>query len=293
MDLLQLKYFQMVAQMEHMTKAADRLAIAQPSLSKTIARLEEELGAPLFDRQGRHIRLNQFGKAFLRRVETIFNELEQGRREVADMAGLERGVVTLAASSLNLLPELLSSFLTKQPNVSFRLSQASTLKMQHLLESGEIDLCISSVPIDRPGIQWVPLITEEIFLAVPPGHRLAGRSSIRLSEVADDPFISLREGYGLRDTTDHFCRQAGFTPNIAYEVDEPAAIGRFVQVGIGVAFMPALAWIVGSEPVVQLHIEEPVCQRTMGLAWLKKRYLSTAADRFRQSAIEYFANLSG
>src|SRR5438309_3725141 len=107
MDLLQLKYFQTVARLEHMTQAARQLEIAQPSLSQTIARLEEELGVPLFDRQGRQIRLNQFGRTFLRRVERIFAELEDGRRELADLAGLEQGRVSLSMFSTPLLPDLL------------------------------------------------------------------------------------------------------------------------------------------------------------------------------------------
>jgi len=87
MDLLQLRYFRVVARLEHMTKAPRSFFIAQPSLSQTIGRLEKEIGVPLFDRHGRVIRLNQFGKAFLEHVETLFRELEEGQRKVQDMAG--------------------------------------------------------------------------------------------------------------------------------------------------------------------------------------------------------------
>jgi len=186
MDLLQLKYFQVVAQLEHMTRAAEKLYIAQPSLSQSIAKLEDELGVPLFDRQGRRIHLNQFGRVFLKRVEHIFLELEEGKREVADMAGLERGSIALAVASTQPLPELLSGFLARYPRVRFRLFQQHSLTtVVQQLERGEIDLCISSPPIEQPGITWVPLLTEEIFLLVPAEHRLAGRGSIRFgSELA-------------------------------------------------------------------------------------------------------------
>src|SRR5256886_1659607 len=96
MDLLQLHYFRTVARLEHMTRAAEELLIAQPALSQTIARLEDDLGVPLFDRLGRRIRLNLFGRAFLGRVERIFAELDQGQRELADLAGGEQGQVDLA-----------------------------------------------------------------------------------------------------------------------------------------------------------------------------------------------------
>ncbi|GHO57601.1 hypothetical protein KSB_60760 [Ktedonobacter robiniae] len=110
MDLLQLRYFRVVARREHMTKAAEELCIAQPSLSKTIRRLEKEIGVPLFDRQERSLQLNQFGKAFLEHIEAMFSELEEGQRKVQDMAGLEQGVVSLIAASLPWIPDLLYCF---------------------------------------------------------------------------------------------------------------------------------------------------------------------------------------
>src|SRR5215813_15375912 len=96
MDLLQLHYFQTVARLEHVTRAAEELRVAQPALSKTIARLETELGVPLFDRRGRRVALNTCGRAFLRHVERLFMALEDGRQELADLASLTRGTVTVA-----------------------------------------------------------------------------------------------------------------------------------------------------------------------------------------------------
>lgn len=293
MDLLQLKYFQIVARHEHMTRAAQELGIAQPSLSQAIARLEEDLGVPLFDRQGRHIQLNQFGKAYLQHVERAFAELDEGRKEVTDLAGLEQGSISLALASTQFLPELLSVFLTHHPRARFRLfQQHSLITVIQQLEHGEIDLCISSPPIEQPGIAWVPLMTEEIFLLVPHGHRLADRGTIHLSEAADEPFISLKPGHGLRDLTDDFCRRAGFTPNVAFEGDESATVRGLVTAGLGVTFATALALKGLSErAMVSLRIDEPVCQRTIGLAWLEERYLSIAARHFKKFVIEYFTHL--
>src|SRR5262252_3894795 len=107
MDLLQLHYFRTVARLEHVTRAAEELRVAQPALSKTMARLEGELGVPLFERRGRRIALNTGGRAFLRHVDRIFMALEDGRQELADLAGLARGTVTIAATTLHLLADLL------------------------------------------------------------------------------------------------------------------------------------------------------------------------------------------
>lgn len=289
MELLQLKYFQTVARTEHMTKAAQELRIAQPALSVTIARLEEELGVPLFDRIGRQIRLNTFGQAFLRKVDAALGALEDGRREIADLAGLERGSVLLATTTLNRVSELLAPFLSEHPHVSFRITQATTDEMKaELLEKGEIDFCLASSPMDRPGVCNLPLLTEEIVLAVPSTHRLADRHRIHLSEVANDPFICLKPGYSFREITDDFCRQAGFKPNIVCEGDEPAAISSLVRAGLGVAFLPSAAKI-ELPPLTLLRIEEPVCQWTPHLVWHEKHYLSHAALAFREFVVQYYA----
>jgi DNA-binding transcriptional LysR family regulator len=293
MELLQLQYFQTVARLQHMTKAAEELNIGQPSLSKTIARLEEDLGVPLFDRQGRQIRLNQFGKVFLHRVERALMELETGKRELINLSGLDRGVISLAVSITSVLPNLLGSFLTQYPNVRFQQFLGSTVSMKHQLEQGEVDFCISSTPIQSPDIEWEPLFTEEIFLIVSTEHPLASRDEIHLKEVAHEPFISMNPRYGFRDLTDEFCRQAGFTPHIAFEGDEQTVLRELVKEGLGVAFTPALTLgSASSGKIKRLRIVEPTCQRTIGLARVKNRYLSKAAQLFHSFTIEYFSKLT-
>ncbi len=289
MELLQLHYFRTVAKLEHMTRAAQELHIAQPALSKTISRLEADVGVPLFDREGRQIRLNSFGKAFLHKVETALNALEEGRREVADMAGIEHGSVGLAMSTLNRLTDPLSAFLAVYPNVNFRITQASMEEMARLLEAGEVDFCFTAMPIDRPDINAADVLHEEVFLAVPPGHRLADRGSVALSEVADEPFIGYKEGFIFQKMNDVFCREAGISPNFVCRVDEPAAIASLVRTGLGVAFAGGCNMGASSTPLTLLHIERPVCRRTFQLAWHEKRYLSRAARHFRDFVVDYFA----
>ena len=294
MDLLQLHYFRTVARLDHVTRAAEELRVAQPALSKTIARLEAELGVSLFDRRGRRVVLNACGRAFLRHVERAFIEIEEGRQELADLEGRAHGTVIIAATTLRLLPDLLGAFRNRHPGVTFRLFQASTAEMQERLVDGEVDLCLASAPIAGPAICSVALFTEEILLAVPPQHRLAGRGRIRLGEVAAEPFISAKPGYWSRDLTDDACRQAGFIPDTICEGDEPGAIRSLVAAGLGVAFLPMSARQAGAGPeVAWLHITEPACQRTVSLVWRENRYLSAAVRQFRQFAEEYFVPVPG
>jgi DNA-binding transcriptional LysR family regulator len=291
-ELQQLKYFQTVARLEHMTRAAEELHISQPSLSITIARLEEDLGVPLFDRHRRQIQLNSFGKLFLQHVNRIFAEIEAGKREAKELAGLEGGLVTLASANLTLLPHLLSRFLASHPSTQFRLVQSSTAEMQRQLEQGDVDFCISSPLLQGKDIESTMLLEEDIVLIVPAGHRLAGQASICLSEAKDEPFISLKIGYGLRDYTDHLCRLEGFVPKTACEVDEPLLVNTLVKSGVGVAFLPYSAWRgLANSAVVAVRIDKPLCRRAIGLAWSNGRYKSAAADRFQQFVVEYFRNL--
>lgn len=292
MDLLQLRYFRTVARHEHMTQAARVLFISQSSLSKTITHLEHELGVPLFDRQGRHIRLNHYGKAFLQRVEQVFAALDDGQRELADLAGGGQGQVTLASMSVYLLPDLLHTFLADHTGISIRLFNNPREATLTQLERGEVDLALSSPPIERPGIEQVLLMREEILLAVPLGHGLAKREAIRLSEVTHEPFLALKPGYRLRHLTDTFCHQAGFTPRIVFEGNDPVALLQLVKAGLGVACLPALVWkSIPEIAVARVPIEEPRCQREVLLLWSKEHYLSVAARTFRDFLISYFAQL--
>ena len=124
MDLLQLRYFQAVARHQHVSRAAAELHVAQPALSRAIARLETELGVPLFDRRGRRIRLNRFGAMFLARAGRALGELDQGQHELRDAAGLAQGTVAVAAETLRTLSGLVAGFLAGHPGVSFRLYQS-------------------------------------------------------------------------------------------------------------------------------------------------------------------------
>ncbi|WP_189006845.1 LysR substrate-binding domain-containing protein [Paenibacillus marchantiophytorum] len=292
MDLLQLKYFQTVARREHITQAARELNIAQPSLSQTIARLEEDLGVSLFYRHGRNIRLNESGKAFLEHVDRVFMELEKGKEEARKLAGKHQEVLSIAAIHLPFLPQVIANFVTKQPGVHFRFHQGCYPSMKKLLEAREIDLCISAPPIDLPSVSSTVLLTEEIRLLVPKGHRLAGRGQVKLAELANEPFISLKAGFGLRESTDEFCQRAGFAPNIVFEVEEPRLMQTLVRSGVGIAFIPELFGLNEIDPETEsLTIMDPECTRTLALSWLNRTEQSPAFERFRLFIINYFHHL--
>ena len=290
MELVQLSQFRVIARLEHMTRAAEELNVTQPSLSRTLARLEHELGVPLFDRRGRGLRLTEYGAVFLRHVDRVFQELEDATTELRDMGGMERGQVTLSAGALHWLPPVLEPFLAAHPEVRFRLSRQSLPELIRQIEDGEVDFCfLPDVPL-RAGIAWRHLRTAPIALMVPTSHRLAGRSGVSLTELAGEEVILGRPGDILRETMEDYFRQAGFRPQIASEVDEPAAVSDFVAAGLGVAFIPGLLELTPPHDfTARVTVTDPPCRLTLGLAWSRERYLSLAAQAFRDHVISHFA----
>ncbi|WP_150271456.1 LysR family transcriptional regulator [Paenibacillus tepidiphilus] len=290
MELLQLQYFLAVARLEHMTEAAKSLHVTQSSLSKTIQRLEEDLGVPLFDRTGRKLRLNTYGASFLHRAERALFELEQGRQELTDLSGRDQRTLELAVNTASSLPGILKEFRKQMPEVQFHVQMLAAQEMIACLQRGEVDYCISSPPLSGDDIASQIVFIDRILIAVPAGHPLAERESVALSELRNESFVGVKQGYGTRDLADSICETAGFRPKYVYEGDEPARITALVEAGIGIAFIPGTA-IYSRQAVTCLRVEHEGLTREIALLWNKNRYLSQAALQFRKIAAEYYRSI--
>lgn len=285
MDLLQLRYFRAVARHEHISRAAEELRIAQPSLSRTIARLEAELGCPLFHRRGRRIRLNEYGTVFLRHVDRALSELDDGRRALLDAREGGLGGVAVASETLLTITRLLGAFRAAYPRADVRLFQSDADEMARRLRAGEVDFCVASQPLAGGGLASVELLREEVLLAVPLGHRLDGRESVTVRELADEPFVTTRRGHWQRTLLDRLFTAEGLTPRLSCEGDEPGSIQDLISAGLGIGLIPAVSRLTGTDvhvPVAWVSVAAPGCHRTLSLVWHEDRYLSAAAVRFRE-----------
>ncbi|MGW6919533.1 LysR family transcriptional regulator [Kitasatospora sp. NPDC054939] len=263
-----LAQFAAVARLEHVTRAAALLAVPQPTLSRAVARLEGELGVDLLARQGRTVRLTRAGRLLLASVERALAELERGaeaaRAEVDPAAGrVAFGFLHTMGSDA--VPALLRGFRTVYPQVRFQLVQDYVGAMLERLRAGELDLCLVSPLPDDPALVTRPLDEQRLYLVVPADHRLAGRRRIRLAEVAEEPFVAVERGYGLRAITDGFCAEAGFEPRIAFEGEDTETLRGLVAAGLGVALLPPV--LVARPGVVELEVTAPRTRRAIGLAW--------------------------
>ncbi|AME06810.1 LysR family transcriptional regulator [Bacillus siamensis] len=290
MEWEQLEYFQTLAQTEHVTKAAKLLSISQPALSRSISRLENHLGVPLFDRQGRSITLNKYGAMFLKRVQTMMKEYTDGREEIQALLQPDQGEVSLGflhTLGTAIVPDVIKTFRKKHPGIGITLRQNHSYWLLDQLKEGKLDLCLLASTKPEKSIRWVQLWSEELFLYVPKGHRLAHRETVTLDELAEEPFILLKEGYALRMTADQLFEQADIHPKIMFESEEAATAAGFTASGLGVSILPDLKGLDQSN-LSKIRISWPKCQRVIGIAWIEGRFLSPVAETFKQHVIEHF-----
>ncbi|MGX4734579.1 LysR family transcriptional regulator [Kitasatospora griseola] len=277
MDLHALTQFLVVARLEHLSRAAEELRVAQPSLSRTIARLEDELGTPLFDRGGR-LRLNEAGRLFRGYAERCLGELEAGRRAVAEAAGNGFGSVRLASETFLTFTAPLAAYKRAHPAAEIELRQLPADLMARQLRAHEVDLCVASQPIRTEGLRSAQLLDEPVQLAVARDHPLADRDCVDLADLAPLPFITARPGHWNRRLLDHLFTTLGHPPRIICESDELAAIADLIGSGLGVGLIPAVGRRTAARlPLAVLPVNAAACRRTLTLHWSESARLSPAA----------------
>jgi DNA-binding transcriptional LysR family regulator len=293
MEWQQFEYFQTLARMQHVTHAAEALSISQSALSRSIARFEDEIGVPLFERQGRSIRLNKYGHIFLKRVDSMMKEYYEGKQEIQDLLDPEQGEVSLGflhTLSTSQIPDLLASFRASYPNINFRLGQGPSHNLIDQLQLGEFDLCLIAPMEIKSRIVWRQLWNEELFVIVPKDHKYANCKNITLEKIADEPFIHLKEGFSLRITIEQLFKEAGISPKVTFEGEEADTVAGLVAAGLGISILPNLKGTDQSK-IAQIPIKSPQCQRTIGIAWVEGRYLSPATQKFKQFVLDHSSEL--
>lgn len=238
MELLQLRYFLVAAQYQHMTKAAEHLQIAQPALSQAIHRLEIELGVSLFDRKSRSIELNESGKLLQKRLipllsalDRIPEELKEGQHQAAHTIHLK----ILAASSL--LTNRIIAYRAMRPDVNFQLYQSDT--------QSDYDVCVSAVRADTSDPEtggYMVMLEEDLYLAVPAHSPYGAKRSIRLADTRDTGYICLAGSRPIRQICNSYFEKADFTPKIIFESDSTESVRNLIAAGLGIGFWPQYSW---------------------------------------------------
>jgi LysR family transcriptional regulator, transcription activator of glutamate synthase operon len=288
-----LRTFLEVARVEHLGRAAEALQADPSTVSRKIARLEQEVGVPLFERIGRSIRLTQAGKRFVGRAERLLSDLREAVADAEGAVSAESGVVRIGflhTVGARWLPERLATFLKAHPGVRFTLEEGTTAEVASGVLAGDFDLGIlGPPPLNAPDLETVPLFRERVAVVVPLTHRLAGRTSAALADLPNEPLILPRSRSGLRKVIDDAFASQGLTTTVAYEGDDFSIVQGLVEAGLGITLMP-MPLPSPSARVTVIPLRDPPIARTMALVWDRRRTLPPAAHLFSRELVNEVAD---
>ncbi|GAA1589548.1 LysR family transcriptional regulator [Kribbella hippodromi] len=284
MHVEDLRWFVVLADTEHLTAAAAALGTSQPNLTRSLQRVERAFGVALFEREPRGVRLNPYGRLVLEAARTGTAAVDTAKRRIDALLDPDSGTVRLAflhSVATSLMPDLLKEFRAAAPQVEFELRQEPAHDIVQDLESGEAEIAILAPRADPALYGWHLLERQRLCLHVPPGHALASRHRVELEAARDEAFVGLQPGFGFRRVTDRLCREAGFSPQLAFEATDLATIDSLVGAGLGVAILPAGSVRGNDSGAVSVPLAGVQARREIGLSWRLSTPLTPAAERFR------------
>jgi DNA-binding transcriptional LysR family regulator len=280
-QLHQLAYVLAVAEEENFTRAAARLHLAQPSLSRQIRLLERELGVQLFNRgpgQGL-VTLTADGEALLPFIRRVQADVEVTGAEARALTGMARGRLSIGATPsliTRVLAPALVEFHTSHPGIELLVVEAGSHQLVPQLASGEVDLALVVEPVADPLVATTPLFDDPLVLAVAPDHPLASRRRVRVADLEGVSLVMFREGYDLRAVTLDACREAGVEPHLVSQGGEMDGVLAFVAAGLGAAVVPAIA-MPSDGSLTAVPFTHPGLSRTVALAHRNDRPLPRPA----------------
>jgi len=298
MELRQLRYLVALADEQHFTRAAAREHIAQPALSQQIRRLEQEVGLALVERTTRRVTVTEAGRALVARARRILSEVDAATAEMQAFTGVRTGHVmvgtmhTMGPVDVSLA---LAVFHQRHPGVELTVREESSEELAEMLRDDVLDLAFLSVTdrMESHGLGLHQLVSEELVVVLPRDHPLAGHEEVRMAELAEEQFISYREGARLRELLVFAGRTAGFEPEVQLESNESERIRRLVARHMGVAILPRSdAERPGAEVTVATLIE-PSLTRDITLACRAGRRLAPAAAEFLELSKQLFGGADG
>ncbi|MCA9017323.1 MAG: LysR family transcriptional regulator, partial [Planctomycetaceae bacterium] len=242
MEVDQLRYFLRVAERGNFTRAAEELMISQPALSRSIQKLEDELGQPVFERKTRSIALTDAGVLLQSRAQQILTLIEDTKAEISDdgrTGQIRVGAIPTIAPYF--LPDFLRQFSAEFPEATLIVQEETTDKLLHRCTQGEIDLAILALPVPARYLEVEELFQEELLLVLPPEHPLVEKSQIRLADIKPYPFVLLDEAHCLSDNIVSFCRQRSYHPVAVEHTSQLAMVQELVSLSHGISMVPQMA----------------------------------------------------
>ncbi|MBB3931098.1 DNA-binding transcriptional LysR family regulator [Kaistia hirudinis] len=281
MEFRPLRAFVEVVRQGGFSQAAKTLFATQPTVSKAVKQLEEEIGLPLLDRIGHRATLTAAGEVVYRRGVKLLAERDDLLAELAEIRGLKRGVLRLGlppVGSSVLFAPLFALYARRYPGIEVRLVEHGSDQLEESLRAGDIDFAGMLVPTAEE-FDYAVMRHEPLVALLPAAHPLAGRESISLAALRDTPFISFEAGFSLHRIILEASRRAGFEPDIVARTSQIDFMVELVGAGLGAAFLPRIVAEQRRNPALRLvPLDEPGTEWIMTMAWRRGAYLSAAAQ---------------
>lgn len=285
MELLQLRYFRDAAELENFSKVAEKNYVPQPSISKTISKLEQELGVRLFDRNGKKISLNSNGKFFYEKVSTALASLDDGINYFK--TPMQSNIAIYIQAGNRFISMLTADFLTSTRDIF-----VSSVNQISNNAKSNYDFTFMQLLDDMSGLRYERLMDDEIVLVVSKNHPLCKYDEMSIQSLADYPYIAYYKSINLRDFTDEYCRrEGGFTPGVIFETADFQAIRYMISKNKGIALMPKNLFEVQQSDSYKIIRLKEKAFRTLVIAWDEKKLLSPQALQFLKYTKDWFRNL--
>ena len=296
MDIQQLQYFLKVAELEHMSKAADELNISQPALSATIRKMEDELQVELFSHEGRNIKLSKYGKIFQPYARNTVSEYHRYQEKLRKAKFDDEQVVRISMPPMFSFPELHQGMYSTFPDASILLKQGQTDDLFNQLKRGELDFIIMGAGLyEDKSINVEVISNDSMVMILPRNHPMAKVKKAKLSDFSGENFVNFSRpgGSSAPDSTDleYFCEMAGFSPKIVYQAPYMYEIVNAVRSGLGISLAPKITLPqYRLDGISTVEITVPICYTHLRLYYLKNKKERPIVQDVRKYIVDYFAN---
>ncbi|QLK86997.1 LysR family transcriptional regulator [Staphylococcus sp. 17KM0847] len=285
MDIKQMTYFVEVVKQGGMTRAAETLYIAQPTISKAIKELESELGEALFDRTKRQLSLTDVGTVFYEKAAEILTLYNNLPNEIQSILGVETGHIKIGLSAvmdMARLTKVLGLFHQEYPNVTFNLIENGGKTIEAQVRKGDINLGVTSLPVDSTQFDAFPLYSERFQVILHRSHPLAHKQMIALSELHNEDFILFNEDFYLNDRIITVARKSGFVPNVVSRISQWHFIEHLLSAKMGISILPETIGriICQNEEIRVIQLQDEPLHWEMGVIWKKDTPLNHATQTF-------------
>ncbi|MGG1636366.1 LysR family transcriptional regulator [Paenibacillus sp. FSL K6-3182] len=282
MDLKHLNYFVAVAEAGSFTQAARKLHVTQPSLSKMVRLLEEDLGAQLIDRSSKQIELTDAGISILRSAKQIIQSFEDMSSELEEVVKLKKGTLRLGIPPMvggYFLPLIIEKFLSHYPQIRLHVIEQGGKSLEQDILHGELDFSMVILPVkDVERYHVLPCINENLRLVVHAEHKLAGQSMIEMKQLESEPFIMFRKDFTIHHLIKEHCEAAGFEPKIVFESSQWDFMTEMIAAKYGVTLLPeGICRQLDKKRFASVSVVQPVIPWQLSMIWRKDKYLSFAS----------------